>query len=107
VALMRMKDFPPFQRTDDDRCARVNWTYADARGNIGYQFGAPIPVRSGYDTFVPQWGTDPKAQWRGFRPLAETPFAFNPAQGWLATTNSQVVGEDWPYELPGYYDQRA
>ena len=103
--LMRAKDFPTFQRAVVGVGAlAVNWTYADRHGNIGYQLGAPIPIRDGYDTFVPQSGTDPKVQWRGYRPLAQTPFAYNPAQGWIATTNSQVVGRDWPYALPGYYN---
>ena len=104
-ALMRMTDFASFQRVVTATGAlAVNWTYADKMGNIGYQLGAPIPRRSGYDTFTPQSGTDSRAAWNGYRPLAETPFALNPAQGWLATTNSQVVGKDWPYPLPGYYN---
>ena len=104
-ALMRMTDFASFQRTVTGTGAlAANWTYADQRGNIGYQLGAPIPRRSGYDTFVPQSGTDTKAQWNGYRPAAEIPYAYNPAQGWIASTNDQVVGDDWPYALPGYYD---
>ena len=102
---MKMKDFASFRRSVTSVGAlAVNWTYADRHGNIGYQLGAPLPIRNGYDTFVPQSGTDPKAQWRGYRPLEQTPFSYNPARGWLATTNSQVVGTDWPYELPGYYN---
>ena len=103
--LMKVKDFASFQRAVTSVGAlAVNWTYADRRGNIGYQLGAPLPVRDGYDVFTPQSGTDPKAQWRGYRPLAQTPYSYNPAQGWIATTNSQVVGSDWPYALPGYYN---
>jgi len=103
-ALMRMRDFESFRRTVANTGAlSVNWTYADKQGNIGYQLGAPIPVRDGYDTFTPQWGTDPRAWWRGYRPLEERPFALNPAQGWLATTNDQVVGERYGYAIPGYY----
>jgi penicillin G amidase len=103
-ALMRMRDFESFRRTVANTGAlSVNWTYADKQGNIGYQLGAPIPVRDGYDTFTPQWGTDPRAWWRGYRPLEERPFALNPAQGWLATTNDQVVGDRYAYAIPGYY----
>ena len=104
-ALDRVKDFEGFRRAVTNLGSlAVNWTYADKQGNIGYQLGAPIPVRDGYDTFVPQSGTDARAQWRGYRPLEERPFALNPAQGWLATTNDQVVGDAYPYPIPGYYD---
>lgn len=104
-ALMRVHDFASFQRVVTGTGAlSVNWTYADKSGNIGYQLGSPIPVRGGYDTFEPQSGSDAATGWRGYRPLAETPFALNPAQGWLATTNSQVVDARWPYALPGYYN---
>lgn len=103
--LMQARSFDEFRATVASTGAlSVNWTYADREGNIGYQLGSPIPVRSGYDTFVPQDGTDRAAEWRGYRGLGETPFALNPAQGWLATTNDQVVGADWPYPLPGFYD---
>jgi penicillin amidase len=103
-ALMRMHDFDSFRRTVANTGAlSVNWTYADKQGNIGYQLGSPIPVRDGYDTFTPQWGTDVRAAWRGYRTLDERPFALNPAQGWLATTNDQVVGERSAYAVPGFY----
>jgi penicillin G amidase len=104
-AVMRMHDFATFRRTVTGAGAlAVNWTYSDRQGNIGYQLGAPLPVRGDYDTFTSQSGTDARARWRGYRTLDETPHAFNPAQGWLATTNNQAVGAEWPYPIPGYYD---
>ncbi len=103
-ALNSANDFDSFRRVVANLGSlAVNWTFADKQGNIGYQLGAPIPIRDGYDTFTPQWGTDPKAQWRGYRPLDQRPFALDPAQGWLATTNDQVVGAGYPYAVPGYY----
>jgi penicillin amidase len=103
--VLRARDFATFQRTVTHAGAfAVNWTYSDRAGNIGYQLGAPIPVRDGYDTFTPQSGLDTTTAWRGWRPLAETPYALNPAQGWLGSTNNQVVDASWPYALPGYYD---
>jgi len=105
LGLMHAKDFESLRRTVTSTGAlSVNWTYADRAGNIGYQLGTPIPIRDGYDTFVPQSGVDPKAQWRGYRALADRPFALNPAQGWLASTNNQVVGRGARYPIPGFYD---
>jgi len=104
-ATMTMRDFPTFQRVVTSAGGfAVNWTYSDRAGNIGYQLGAPLPIRGGYDTFTPQSGMDSSAQWRGYHALEHTPQAFNPASGWLASTNNQVVDAEWPYALPGYYD---
>lgn len=103
--LMRAKDFAAFRSAVTMAGAlSVNWTYADKSGNIGYQLGAPLPERGAYDTFTPQSGTDTAAAWRGYRLLARTPFALNPPQGWIATTNSQIVDASWPYAIPGFYN---
>ncbi len=103
--LMRAKDFTAFRTAVTMAGAlSVNWTYADRDGNIGYQLGAPLPERGAFDTFTPQWGGDSTVRWRGYRLLAATPYALNPAQGWIATTNSQVVDASWPYAIPGFYN---
>lgn len=80
----------------------ANWMYSDRRGNIGYQLGAPVPIRD-YDTYVRQNARDPRTAWRGYRALDETPHALNPSQGFLASCNNQPVAS-WPYDIPGFYD---
>ncbi|HEU4763169.1 MAG TPA: penicillin acylase family protein [Gemmatimonadales bacterium] len=103
--LMRASDFAGFRRAVTGFGAlSVNWTYADARGHIGYQLGTPVPIRDTGSTFALRDAADPRAAWRGFRPLAETPYAYDPAAGWLATCNNQAVPPRWPYPLPGFYD---
>lgn len=105
VALHHARDFDAFRRAVTGLGALdVNWTYSDRTGNIGYQLGSPVPVRDVPNPFVTYDGTDPAAAWRGYRPLDETPHAYNPPRGWLATANNQVVGPGAPYGLPGYYD---
>jgi len=81
----------------------ANWIYSDRVGNIGYQLGAPIPIRD-FDTYVRQKASDPRSAWRGYRALDETPYALNPAQGFLASCNNQIVPANWPYPIPGFYD---
>ena len=78
----------------------ANWIYSDRHGNIGYQLGAPVPLRD-YDSYARQNASDPRTQWRGYRPLADTPHALNPAQGFLASCNNQPVSGD---QIPGFYD---
>ena len=81
----------------------ANWVYSDRAGNIGYQLGAPLPIRD-YETYVVQRASDPRTAWKGYRRLQETPWALNPPAGFLASCNNQIVPETWPYAVPGFYD---
>ena len=82
----------------------VNWTYSDKNGNIGYQLGSPIPIRNFENSYVNHPAEDSLYQWRGYRPLDETPYSYNPEEGWLATCNNQIVSDKWKYKIPGFYD---
>jgi penicillin amidase len=105
LQLQKAKTFDDFRRAVTRFGALdANWIYSDRAGNIGYQLGAPVPVR-GHDTYVRQKANDPGAEWRGYRALDETPHALNPAQGFLASCNNQPVAKAaWPYPIPGFYD---
>lgn len=104
LRLQKAKNFDDFRRAVTGFGALdANWIYSDRAGNIGYQLGAPIPIRD-YDSYTRQSAADPKTIWHGFRALGETPHALNPAQGYLASSNNQVVSKDWPYAIPGFYD---
>ena len=104
-SLMRAADFGAFRRAVTGFAAlSVNWTYSDIHGHIGYQLGTPVPVRDTTDPFLLRDAADPHSGWRGYRRLSETPYAYDPPSGWLATCNNQAVPADWPYALPGFYD---
>lgn len=82
----------------------VNWSYSDSEGNIGYQLGSPLPIRDYPQTFSRLEGENPLNQWKGYRPLEETPHEMNPDKGWLASCNNQIVPDDYPYKIRGFYD---
>lgn len=105
LRLQKAKTFDDFRRAVTRFGALdANWIYSDRTGNIGYQLGAPVPLRD-FDTYVRQKASDPRAVWRGYRALDETPHALNPAQGFLASCNNQPVAKGaWPYPIPGFYD---
>lgn len=104
LRLQKAKSFDDFRRAVTGFGALdANWIYSDRAGNIGYQLGAPIPIRD-FDSYTRQDARDPKSEWRGYRKLEETPHALNPAQGFLASSNNQVVSKAWPYPIPGFYD---
>ncbi len=81
----------------------ANWTYADAKGNIGYQLGTPIPLRSWKDTNLPVPGWTDEYEWEGYRKLDETPHSYNPSRGWLATCNNKQEEDNLNYPLNGTF----
>ena len=104
LRLQKARTFDEFRRSVTRFGALdANWVYSDRAGNIGYQLGAPIPIRD-FDTFVRQSANDPRSEWRGYHALDETPHVLNPAQGFVASSNNQIVGPGFPYRIPGFYD---
>ncbi len=81
----------------------ANWLYADKDGNIGYQLGTPIPVREfeKSQTRLPGWNDD--YSWKGYYSLEDTPHAYNPERGWLASCNNKPDDKNLKYPLPGNF----
>lgn len=105
VNLQNAGDFAAFQEAVTGLGAfNANWTYSDAKGNIGYQLGTPIPKRKFENSFIQLRAEDSKNQWCGYYSLKMTPSLLNPQEGWLASCNNQIVSGKWPYDIPGYYD---
>lgn len=103
--LSNIHNFDQFRKTVTQFGALdVNWTYSDKKGNIGYQLGAPIPIRTYSNTYEPLAGEDSSLDWKGYHPLSETPYVYNPQEGFAATCNNTIVPQNWPYEIPGFYD---
>lgn len=65
-----------------------NFLYADNDGNIGYIAGAKIPLRSSNSSSIISDGTKSSNDWLGFISKNEMIFNLNPANGFLATANS-------------------
>lgn len=99
LRLQKARSFDEFRRAVTGFGALdANWIYSDRAGNIGYQLGAPVPVRD-YDAYAKQNAADPRTGWRGYE--TETPHALNPEQGFLASCNNQPVSGN---AIPGFYD---
>jgi penicillin amidase len=85
------------------KCPGQNWVYADDQGNIGYWAAMGIPIRNGFtgEKILPGW--DGKHEWSGYVPFDEQPHMRNPARGWIATANNEIVGDDYPYIISNSY----
>jgi len=83
-----------------------NFVYADSAGNIGYVYNAAYPVRDpSLDWSGTLDGSDPRADWGGYRTLAELPQVWNPRAGYILSCNSpafSVTGDGENPNRAGY-----
>jgi penicillin G amidase len=81
-----------------------NVVYADDQGHIGYHAVGKIPVRGNIATPspispVPSDALDATQEWVGTIPYDQLPRASDPPNGILATANSRVTSDDYPYPI--------
>ncbi|MFB3776970.1 MAG: penicillin acylase family protein [Bryobacteraceae bacterium] len=81
----------------------VNFVYADAAGNIGYQAAGRLPVRKDFDGSVPVDGSEGKSEWDGYMPFERLPSVFNPPSGMIVSANQNPFPADFPYRVSGYF----
>jgi len=74
-----------------------NVVYADIDGNIGYQATGRVPTRAAGDASAPVPGHDDSHEWTGFVPFEQMPSIYNPPSGLLATANSRITPDTFPY----------
>jgi penicillin amidase len=81
-----------------------NFLCADINGHIGYACLGWIPVRrQGTVTWFPKPGWNGDNEWRGGLSGTALPSLFDPAKGYLASANNQVVKKDSPLNLDGKF----
>jgi penicillin amidase len=58
-----------------------------------------VPVRAAGDGTVPVSGADGKHDWTGYLPFDKMPAVYNPPSGIIATANSKITPQGYPYLL--------
>ncbi|HEX4682797.1 MAG TPA: penicillin acylase family protein [Gemmatimonadaceae bacterium] len=76
-----------------------NMVWADRTGNIGWQAVGIAPIRPNFSGLVPVPG-DGRYEWTGYLPIKEKPHVLNPASGFIATANNDLIP-------PGYDHMNA
>ena len=76
-----------------------NVVYADVDGHIGYQPMGRVPIRASGDGTAPVPGADGKHDWTGYLPFDKMPDLYDPPSGIIATANSRITPNGYPYLL--------
>jgi penicillin G amidase len=81
-----------------------NAVYADVDGNIGYQATGKVPVRASGDGSLPVEGSNNAYEWTGYIPFDKLPSILNPPSGIIATANSRITPDGYPYSISAEWE---
>jgi len=102
LSLNVARSWPEFLKALDGwKVPSENLVYADTDGNIGWVAAGLAPVRPNWHGLLPVPGHEGKYEWDGFLPVSDLPQAFNPASGFIATANHNILPPGYKKEL-GY-----
>ena len=81
-----------------------NTVYADVDGHIGYHATGHVPIRKAGDGSLPVGGADDAHEWTGYIPFDKLPSVLDPPSGALATANSRITPDKYPYSVSTEWD---
>lgn len=81
-----------------------NFVFADREGNIGFWCCATVPIRPKGGGMLPVPGWTGEYEWKGYVPFEQRPHLLNPEEGFIATSNNKVTGDDYPYVIGRYWE---
>jgi penicillin amidase len=73
-----------------------NMIWAGRDGTIGWQSVGIAPVRRNWSGLVPVPG-DGRYEWDGYLPIIAKPHVVNPAEGYFATANNDLIPRDYEH----------
>jgi penicillin amidase len=98
LSLDRARNWKEFQEAMSRwKMPDENMIYADVDGNIGWIASGLMPQRS-WSGLLPVPG-DGRFEWSGFVPVSQLPQLYNPATGYIATANDDILRY-----MPSSYD---
>jgi penicillin G amidase len=75
----------------------LNYVYADVKGDIAWVVGGLAPIRRNWDGLLPVPG-DGRYEWNGFWRGEQLPSTYNPAEGYISTSNEMNLPGTYPYK---------
>lgn len=83
-----------------------NFVFATKKGDIGRFTAGRIPLRNKNLPIVLE-GWNPDHRWNGYIPFEELPHQINPGKGWVASANTKIHDEAYPYYISRYWEPRS
>lgn len=77
----------------------LNFVFASVDGDTGWIAAAATPVREGWDGLLPVPGWTNAYRWKDFLPVKDYPQQFQPAAGWIATANHNILPPNYPHAI--------
>ncbi|UPW82938.1 penicillin acylase family protein [Lysinibacillus sp. Ag94] len=102
----KSKSWGEFEKAlEDFKAPAQNFVFASKDGTIAYKANGQIPIRKQGDGQLPVPGDSSDYGWEGFIPWDELPTVVNPDEGFIATANNEVIGEEYPYHITDFWAQ--
>ena len=97
LAFMRAQNFEQFKKAlGGSGSPPINYVYADVKGNIGWAPMGFSPIRPNWDGLLPVPG-DGRYEWAGHWSGDQLPRVYNPASGYITTSNEMNLPPNFPY----------
>lgn len=90
---------------EDFKAPAQNFVFASTDGTIAYKANGLVPIRKEGTGALPVPGNSSEYGWESYIPFDELPTVLNPEEGYIATANNEVVGEEYPYHLSNLWAQ--
>ena len=98
LGFMRSQTFGQFKAALDGwGSPPINHVYADVKGNIGWAPMGFAPIRPNWDGLFPVPG-DGRYEWSGHWSGEQLPRIYNPASGYITTSNEMNLPPDYSYK---------
>ncbi|AOV09052.1 penicillin acylase family protein [Sporosarcina ureilytica] len=108
-AILRMNkstDWESFEEAlEDFHAPAQNFVFAAKDGTIAYKANGRIPIRKKGNGELPVPGDSSEYGWEGYIPYDELPRVVNPEEGFIATANNEVIGDEYPYHITEFWAQ--
>ncbi|MEB2280359.1 penicillin acylase family protein [Lysinibacillus xylanilyticus] len=102
----KSKSWSEFEKAlEDFKAPAQNFVFASKDGTIAYKANGQIPIRKQGDGQLPVPGDSSDYGWKGFIPWDGLPTVVNPDEGFIATANNEVIGEEYPYHITDFWAQ--
>lgn len=90
---------------EDFMAPAQNFVFASKDGTIAYKANGKIPIRKTGNGELPVPGDSSDYGWESYIPYDELPTVINPEEGYIATANNEVIGEEYPYHISNIWAQ--